>query len=184
MTASPAGAHPDVYSALPPDAAVVQYALGDLAGDPAEELAVFFTSAGEARLALFNARAGRWVLLVEGAAPRLVLEAGHPRSLELADANGDGRVEIMTHSLSRRRGSMITRVTALDGAEGGPQSFRVLLEDETFPPGYPLLGTEKGLPGITFLRMPSPESGAGHRRVYCWAEGRFEKCLEVIWKER
>ncbi|MBN2719828.1 MAG: hypothetical protein JXR72_01870, partial [Proteobacteria bacterium] len=138
----PAHANPDVYAALPSDARVIQHGLGDLAGDPQKELAVFFTAGEEARLALFFARAGRWILLLEGPAPGLVLESGTPRCMEIMDANSDGRDEILTHSLSSRDHSMITRILTLDASDGVSPSIRVLLEDVTSPPGYPLFGTE------------------------------------------
>jgi|GEM_PF-4198266 len=180
---APARAHPDVYAALPPDAAVVQYGLGDLAGDPQKELAVFFTAREEARLALFSARAGRWILLLEGPAPGLELETGTPHCLEIMDANSDGRDEILTHSLSSRDHSMITRILTLDASDGGSPSLRVLLEDATSPPGYPLFGTEGGAPAVTFLKMPGKNGRGGHRRSYCWEGGRFLKCVEVPWGE-
>ena len=182
FASAPAHAHPDVYAALPPDTTVVQYGLGDLAGDPQKELAVFFTAGKEARLALFSARAGRWILLLEGPAPGLELETGKPHCLEVMDATSDGRDEILTHSLSSREHSMITRILTLDtSSDGGSPFIRVLLEDVTSPPGYPIFGREEGVPAVTFLKMPGENGRGGHRRAYCWEGGRFLKCVEVPW---
>ena len=182
ITAIEVNAHPDVYKALPPDITVVQYGLGDLAGDSVKELAVLFTAGDETRLAVFTAQKGRWALLIEGPAPRLGFEAGTPRCLEMVDANLDGRDEILTHSLSLRDNSMITRIVKLEKPDGSPPSLRVLLEDMISPPGYPLFGTEEGMASVTFLKMPQEDGGAGYRRVYCWKGDRFERCIEETWK--
>jgi len=184
LTAIEVNAHPDVYEALPPDTIVAQYGLGDLTGDPARELAVLFTAGGETRLAIFTAQKGRWALLIESPAPRLGFEAGTPHCLEMVDANLDGRDEILTHSLSLRDNSMITRIVKLEKADGTSPSLRVLLEDVISPPGYPLFGIEKGMPSVTFLKMPQEDGGAGYRRVYCWKGDRFERCIEETWKEQ
>ncbi len=182
LMAERADAHPDVYEALPPDTKVIQHGLGDLVGDSAKELAVLFTSGGEARIAVFRARNGRWALLIEGPVPRLDLETGTPRCLETADTNLDGRDEILTYFISPGGSSMITRVVTLENAGGDFPSFQVLLEDLTSPPGYPLFGTENGMPSVTFLKMPQENGEPGYRRVYCWKEDRFQRCVEKIWE--
>ncbi|MDT8396250.1 MAG: hypothetical protein RRA32_07395, partial [bacterium] len=58
---------------------------------------------------------------------------------------------------------------------------RRILEDETIPPGYPILGNEGQDPSVTFLQMGDGNSD-GLRRAYCWNGESFAKCVEVEWK--
>jgi hypothetical protein len=102
--------------------------------------------------------------------------------MELADVNGDGDDEILTYYLTGNGGGMATRIIELDTTDPDHPAAGVLLEDTIVPPGYPLFGSENGVPSVTFLKIPLRRSDSGHRRVYCWDGDRFEKCLEIPWE--
>jgi len=181
LWAGPLQANPDVYAALPADTRVIQYGLGDLDGDLLDELAVLYTSGGAVNLALFKAEKGRWSLWWKDSALLSGMDGASPSSVELADVNGDGRSEILFYFLTGGGSGMASRILAIDTAGPGSLATEVLLEDTTVPPGYPLFGSEDGVPSITFLRMPLVKGDTGYRRVYCWDGKRFEKCVEVKW---
>ena len=175
-------ANPDVYSVLPEDTRVLQFGLGDLDGSEGEELAVLFTTGEETRLTLFKGEAGHWVLWWQDGGLLPGEDGILPRSLEIADTNGDGRDEILTYALTEGGGALRARILSLrDPGEEDPV-FQVILEDRTSPPGYPLLGREEARPSVTFLKMASGEGESGYRRVYCWDGEKFERCLEEEWK--
>lgn len=175
-------ANPDVYSVLPADTRVLQYTLADFDGDAVEELAILYTTADETRLTLFRGDSGHWSRWwdANGAIDR---EDGSViRSLETVDINGDGRAEILVYYLTEHNMALATRIFSLDDPTD-PENpiFKVILEDATSPPGYPVLGMEGEYFSVTFMRMAS-ESDIGFRRVYCWNGEAFEKCKEVVWE--
>lgn len=176
-------ANPDVYAVLPEDTRVVQYGMGDLDGDLTEELAVLYTSGGAASLALFKADSGHWSLLLTDSALLTGTEGASPSSVEIADVNGDGTGEVLFYYLTGDRRGMVTRVLDLDTSAPAEPGVRILLEDTTVPPGYPLFGFEDGSPSVTFLEMPLARGDTGHRRVYCWDGEKFERCVEVPWEK-
>jgi hypothetical protein len=167
LLASPALANPDVYAALPTGIRVLQYGLGDVDGDSRKELAVLYTSEGSGQLALFKADAGRWVKWSDGSNSIKREDGAMARSMEITDTNGDGTDEILAYYLSDSNGAMVTRVLSMNTNGKGSPELRNILEDSTFPPGYPLLGSEGQKPSITFLQMGNG-SADGLRRVYCW----------------
>lgn len=176
-------ANPDVYASLPDDTRVIQYDTGDLDGDLREELAVLFTSREKVRLALFSAPSGYWSLWWENT-DLIDRERGTTaHSVELADTNGDGRDEILIYYLTLDNKAMVARILAMETGEPDHPSARILLEEMTSPPGYPLLGTENGSPSVTFMNMPLQKGDTGYRRVYCWDGDRFEQCVEVPWQK-
>jgi hypothetical protein len=178
----PALANPDVYAALPNDTRVIQYGMGDIDGDLLEELAVLYTSGGVTSLTLFKARTGRWSRLWTDEGPLSGVQGASPHSVEIVDVNGDGKSEIITYHLTGSGRGMAARIIELDITGPDDADAGVILEDITVPPGYPLFGSENGVPSVTFLRMPMGKGDTGHRRVYCWNGERFEKCLEVPWR--
>ena len=173
--------NPDVYAALPEDARVIQYGLGDADGDSRQELAVFYTTGGEVRLTLFQAESGHWLPWWEDDGSLAGLEGSSPSSVEMVDVNGDGQDEVLTYYLTENSTAMVARILTLDTGDPGSPVADILLEDMTSPPGYPLFGTENGSPSVTFLKMPLENGDIGHQRVYCWDGNRFEKCVEVPW---
>jgi hypothetical protein len=179
-----ATANPDVYGSLPEDTRVVQYGLGNIDGDSGQELAVLFLSGGRTRLALFRAHSGHWVPWGLDVFPQGGKAEGSARSVELLDATGDGRDEVILYNLTPGGESLLASILSFRNDGSGVPMAVVLLEDEVSPPGYPLFGIEKGKPEVTFLRMPSGSGEKGHRRVYCWEGDRFEKCEEVEWESR
>ena len=174
-------ADPDVYSVLPPDTRIVQYAVGDVDGDEREELAVLYTSGPTADIALFKAVSGRWSLWWEAEALMPGMANATPSLVELVDVNRDGASEILLYYLAGGKSVMTARIISLDAADPANPAAKILLEDTTAPPGYPLFGSMNSLPSVTFLKMPLRKGDTGHRRVYCWDGERFFKCVEVPW---
>ena len=175
-------ANPDVYNVLPADTRVLQYTLADFDGDASEELAILYSTADETRLTLFRGDSGHWSRWWDdnGAIDR---EDGITiRSLETVDINGDDRAEILTYYLVEHDMALATRIFSLDDPpDPANPIFKVILEDATVPPGYPVLGMEGEKFSVTFMRMAS-ESDVGFRRVYCWNGNAFEKCKQIVWE--
>jgi hypothetical protein len=179
--ADPAWADPDVYASLPDDTRVIQYDTGDLDGDSREELAVLFTSGENVRLALFRAHSGYWSPWWRDKDLISKKNGSTVHSVELADTNGDGIDEILVYYLTPGDRAMAARILAVENGQRDRPSAKILLEDMTSPPGYPLLGTENGSASVTFMKIPLSSGDIGYRRVYCWEEDRFERCVEVPW---
>lgn len=177
-----ARANPDVYAALPGDTRVLQYSVSDLDGDSSAELAVLYTSGGATMLTLFKARSGSWVRWWDDNGALADEDGTFPSRLETADTNGNGVSEILTYTVTGDRSAMTARIWSFDETSGQEPDFKVILEDMTAPPGYPLLGSQDSKASVTFLKMPSPEED-GYRRVYCWNGESFENCLEVEWEK-
>ena len=175
-------ANPDVYSVLPADTRVLQFTLADLDGDSRQELAVLYTAANETRLTLFREESGRWSRWWDDNGDIYLKDGTLPRSLEAVDTNGDQRAEVLVYYLTEKNTAMATRILTLSDQEPDKPVFKVILEDTTSPPGYPLLGTEDQGHSVTFMRMATRKS-SGYRRVYCWNGGAFEKCKEVQWEK-
>lgn len=172
----------DVYNVLPADTRVLQYDLADFDGDAVEELAILYTTADETRLTLFRGDSGHWSRWWDdnGAIDRE--DESTIRSLETGDINGDGRAEILVYYLTEHNMALVTRILSLDDPpDPANPIFKVILEDATSPPGYPVLGKEGEDFSVTFMRMASG-SDNGFRRVYCWNGEAFEKCKEVVWE--
>jgi hypothetical protein len=174
-------ANPDVYAVLPADTRVIQYGLGDPDGDSKEELAVLFVSDGAANLTLFKAESGHWTRWWTDGGLLSGISGASPSSVELVDVNGDGKDDVITYHLTEDGKGMTARIITLDITDHDNPAAGILLEDTTAPPGYPLFGSEDGVPSVTFLKMPLNKGDTGHRRVYCWDGDRFEKCVEVPW---
>jgi hypothetical protein len=175
-------ANADVYKALPADTRVVSYSLGDHDGDGQEELAVLYSSDGGIHLTLFKPDSGHWSKWSDVKGPYVLKDGTWPRSMESADANGDGRDEVLTYYVVENNTAMAARILALKNVDLPTPTFEVILQDVTSPAGYPLLETEDGAFSVTFMRMASRTS-SGYRRVYCWKGNTFEKCKEVEWKK-
>jgi hypothetical protein len=174
-------ANPDVYSVLPADTRVLTFSLADLDGDAQQELAVLYTTADETRLTLFKGKSGRWARWWDDNGAITMKDGNTPRSLETVDTNADGRAEILLYYLAEKNTAMATRILTLEDTDRDQPAFKVILQDLTSPPGYPLLGIEEQAPSVTFLRMATGKSN-GYRRVYCWNGDIFEKCKEVVWE--
>lgn len=175
-------ANPDVYSVLPADTRVLTFGLADLDGDKRQELAVLYTTADDTHLTLFREESGRWARWWDDKGIITMKDASTPRSLEAADTNGDGRAEILLYYLAEKNTAMAARILSLDDQDPANPAFRIILQDATSPPGYPLLGTEEDAPSVTFMRMATRKSN-GYRRVYCWNGEAFEVCKEVVWEK-
>ena len=175
-------ANPDVYRILPADTRVLQYTLADLDGDSRQELAVLYTTADDTRLTLFREESGRWSRWWDDNGAIYLKDGTLPRFLEAADTNGDQSAEVLVYYLTEKNTAMATRILTLSGLESDKPVFKVILEDTTSPPGYPLLGTEDQSHSVTFMRMATRKS-SGYRRVYCWNGGEFEKCKEIAWEK-
>jgi len=175
-------ANPDVYSVLPADTRILQYSLADFDGDAREELAVLYTASSETRLTLFRENSGHWARWWDDNGAIHRLDGNEPRSFEAVDTNGDGRAEVLAYYLTDKNTAMAARILSLDEQNLGNPVFKVILEDITTPPGYPLLGMEEMAFSVTFMRMATEEK-SGYRRVYCWNGESFEKCVEVVWKK-
>ena len=173
-------ANPDVYDVLPDDTRILQYSLADFDGDSREELAVLYTTADKTRLTLFRGDSGRWSRWWDDGGGISLQDGSAPRSLETVDTNGDGRAEMLAYYLTENNTAMAARILTLDDRDPANPVFNVILEDMVSPPGYPLVGMEGQAFSVTFLRMATPK-GSGYRRVYCWNQKRFEKCVEVEW---
>ncbi|UCF89355.1 MAG: hypothetical protein JSV70_03710, partial [bacterium] len=182
--ALPAGSHAnsDVYSALPGDTRILQYGLADFEGDAVKELAVLYTTAGQARLTFFRGESGRWSRWWDDEGVIDGQDGETVRSLEAADTNGDGRDEVLLYYLTKGNAAMKARILMMGDGDGNNPVFDVILEDMTAPPGYPLLGTEGQAVSVTFMKMASGEDD-GYRRVYCWDGEAFEVCKEVVWEK-
>ncbi|NOY87606.1 MAG: hypothetical protein GXP52_09960 [Deltaproteobacteria bacterium] len=179
-------ANDGVYSLLPPDIEVIQYRLGDIDSDGLKEMGLLFRWKGKVHLTVFRSGNGRWARwwdLAETSSPEKGLSL---YSFDMIDSNGDGACEISLYLLAPGGGGMTTRILAFTGTGDNGPHFETILEDVTMPPGYPIYGTEKGNPSVTFLNMGGESVDGtkrpGYRRVYCWNSTRFEKCLEVKWK--
>ena len=175
-------ANPDVYSVLPADIRILQHSLADFDGDAREELAILYTTSDETRLTIFRGDSGHWTRWWDDNGRINLKDGSAPLSLETVDTNGDGKAEILTYYLTERNTAMAARIMTLDNKETSNPAFLIILEDTTSPAGYPLLGTEKQTPSITFMRMATRRQD-GYRRVYCWNGEEFEKCKEVVWKK-
>ena len=176
-------ANPDVYSVLPADTRVLTFGLADFDGDTRQELAVLYTTSDETRLTLFKGQSGQWVRWWDDNGAINQKDGSAPRSLETADTNADGRAEILLYYLVERNNVMVARILTLDGRDRDRPEFKVILQDLTSPPGYPLLGVEGQAPSVTFMRMATGKS-SGYRRVYCWNGDVFEICKEVVWEKQ
>jgi hypothetical protein len=175
-------ANPDVYKVLPGDTRILQYNLADFDGDAREELAVLYTTAKETRLTLFRGDSGRWTRWWDDRGGISLPDGGAPRSLETVDTNGDGRAEMLVYYLTEKSTTMAARILTLDNRDPANPVFNVILEDVTSPPGYPLVGMEGQSFSVTFMKMATRKNN-GYRRVYCWNQKRFEKCVEVVWEK-
>jgi len=178
-----ADASSDVYKVLPADTRVLQYGLADFDGDGSPELAVLYTTSGETHLTVFRGESGHWARWWDDKGALGEVAGTGPRSMETVDTNGDGSAEIILYSLTAGNAAMKARILTLDNTEPARPDFKVVLEDMTAPPGYPILGTEGRSPSVTFLKMATGVAD-GYERVYCWDGEKFEKCREVEWKRR
>ena len=179
---SASSANPDVYSILPADTQVLQFSIADFNGDGREELAVLYTTENETHLTLFRGDSGHWVRWWNDNGAIYLKDGSAPRSLETVDTNGDGKAEVLAYYLTEKNTAMMARILALNDSDPDRPVFRVILEDTTSPPGYPLLGTEEQAFSVTFMRMATRRQD-GYRRVYCWSNEMFKKCKEVVWEK-